>query len=75
MKLKIQEKLNSDLSQGASFLYGEGTTFTAYGLTTMYKLDNHWTIVAAFSDFTDFISAKRNIYDGFTFSLGVALEY
>jgi len=74
-KFKIQEKLASGSSQGASFLYGEGTTFTAYGLTTMYKCNNHWRIVAAFSDFTDFISAKRNIYDGFTFSLGAALEY
>lgn len=74
-KLKIQERLTSDLNQGASFLFGEGTTFTTYGLTSMYKLNNHWNIVAEFSDFTDFIAQKRNIYDGFTFSLGLALEY
>ena len=74
-KLKIQEKLSSDLNQGTSFLYGEGTTFTTYGLTSMYKLDSHWRVVASFSDYTDLIIARRNIYDGFTFSLGVALEY
>ncbi|MEZ4884080.1 MAG: hypothetical protein R3E32_05010 [Chitinophagales bacterium] len=75
-KVKIQDKLSSDSgSPSASFLYGEGTTFTSYGLTTMYKLDKHLNLVASFSDFTDVIVKRRNIYDGTTFSVGVALEY
>lgn len=74
-KAKIQEKLSSSLRQGGSFLYGEGTTFASYGLTAMYKVDAHWRIVGSASDFTDFFFVKRqNIYDGWTFSLGVAWE-
>lgn len=74
-KFKIQENLSDELSSSGSFLYGEGTTFTSYNLTTMYKLDKHWKIIASFSDFSDAIVKRRNIYDGATFSLGVALEY
>jgi hypothetical protein len=74
-KLKIQEKVvDGSSSASASFLYGEGTTFTSYGITAMYKLDSKWKIVAAFSDYTGVIIQRRNIYDGPTFSLGLALE-
>lgn len=74
-KFKIQERLSKDLSPIGSFLYGEGTTYASYGLTSMYQLDEHWKIVGSFSDFTDLIAKRRNIYDGSTFSLGIALEY
>lgn len=74
-KLKIQEKITSDLRQGGSFLYGEGTTFTSYGLTAIYKLQNRLRLVAAFSDFNGLLAPRRNIYDGYTFSLGIAVEY
>ncbi|MEO0471037.1 MAG: hypothetical protein AAF206_15525 [Bacteroidota bacterium] len=74
-KLKIQGRLTENPGQSASFLFGEGTTFTSYGLTTMYKLDAHLRLIASYSDFTDLISSKRNIYDGATISVGVALEY
>jgi hypothetical protein len=74
-KLKIQEKIaDNSSSTTASFLYGEGTTFTTYGITAMYKLDVQWKVVAAFSDYTGSIIQRRNIYDGPAFSLGVALE-
>ena len=74
-KLGIQEKLSSELNQGGSFLYGEGTTFTSAGITAIYKLSTNWRLVATVSDYNEWIIARRNIYDGLTFSLGIALEY
>ncbi|MCI4671835.1 MAG: hypothetical protein MRZ79_27075 [Bacteroidia bacterium] len=74
-KLRIQERLSNGDAQTASFLYGEGTTFTSYGLTGMYNLNQKWKLVASFSDISNFISNRRNIYDGFTLNLGVAVEY
>lgn len=74
-KLKIQDKLASDSTQGGSFLYGEGTTFTTVGLTAIYQLNTNWRIVASVSDYNEWIISRRNIYDGLTFALGVAIEY
>lgn len=73
-KLRVQGKLSSTDSIGASFLYGEGTTFTTFALNPLFKLNDHWLLVASFSGFTDWIVAKRNIYDGYTFTIGVAYE-
>lgn len=75
-KLKIQERLSSENNvQSGSFLYGEGTTFTNFGLTSMYKLTNHLNLVANYSDYSGFLVERKNIYDGGTFSLGLSLEY
>ncbi|WP_276167718.1 hypothetical protein [Zobellia alginiliquefaciens] len=75
-KLKIQEKLSSETNnQSGSFLYGEGTTFTNFGITSMYKLTDHLNLVANYSDYSGFLVERKNIYDGGTFSLGVSLEY
>ncbi len=75
-KLKIQDKLNSnESSPTASFLYGEGTTFTSYGLTGIYPISNRMKLVASYSDFGDVIVERRNIYGGGTVSVGVSLEY
>jgi len=75
-KLKIQEQLatNENSGQNSSFLYGEGTTFTAFGLNGVYKVNNTYSIVAAYSDFGGFLVKRKNIYDGATFSLGLSLE-
>ena len=75
-KLRILEKLSSsDGFQGGSFLYGEGTTFTSYGLNAIYKLGEHLSLVAAYSDYAGFLVERKNIYDGGTFSLGISIEY
>lgn len=75
-KLGVLEKLSSgNGNQGGSFLYGEGTTFTTYGLTGIYKLGDHLSLVAGYADYSGFLVARRNIYDGGTFSLGLSLEY
>ncbi|WP_423998281.1 hypothetical protein [Maribacter sp. IgM3_T14_3] len=75
-KLKIQERLSSENNvQSGSFLFGEGTTFTNYGITTMYKVTDHFNVVAQYSDYAGFLVERKNIYDGGTFSLGVSFEY
>ncbi|MBO0592086.1 hypothetical protein I2486_11775 [Cellulophaga sp. E16_2] len=76
-KLKIQEKLDSKESgnQNSSFLYGEGTTFTSFGFNGVYKLNDKYSIVAEYSDYTDILVNRKNIYDGATFSLGLSLEF
>ncbi|MDP5060302.1 MAG: hypothetical protein NWP64_00130 [Maribacter sp.] len=75
-KLKIQERLSSENNvQSGSFLFGEGTTFTNYGITSMYKVTNHFNVVAQYSDYAGFLVERKNIYDGGTFSLGVSFEY
>ncbi|MBT2162194.1 hypothetical protein [Zobellia barbeyronii] len=75
-KLKIQEKLSSEINnQSGSFLYGEGTTFTNIGITSMYKLNDHLNLVANYSDYAGFLVERKNIYDGGTISLGLSFEY
>lgn len=75
-ELKIQEKLGSENSNPtASFLYGEGTTFTSFGLTTVFNATSHLKLVANYSDYSGFLVKRKNIYDGGTFSIGLALEY
>lgn len=75
-KLKIQKSLSGENNnQSGSFLYGEGTTYTNFGITSMYKLNNHLNLVANYSDYSGFLVERKNIYDGGTFSLGVAFEY
>lgn len=73
-KLQLQESL-TDEPRNVSFLYGEETTFTAFGFTTFYAVNDRWKITAAYFDYTDLIIKLNNIYNGPTFSLGVALEY
>jgi len=74
-KLRIQERLSKGTNPSAAFLYGEGTTFTTYGLTGMYKLGEKWSLIASVSYMSGLLVDRRNVYDGTTFSLGVAVEY
>lgn len=74
-KVSIQEKFSKAQDSGASFLYGEGTTFTSLGISAMYSVGKHIHLVAGITDYNSLLSTQRNIYDGHTFSLGVALEY
>lgn len=74
-KLNQQGRFSEEVNRGVSFLYGEGTTYSAYNLSLLYKINDHLLITAAYQDFTDFLIPKRNLYDGGTFSIGVALEY
>ncbi len=76
-KLKILEKLssNDNANQSGSFLYGEGTTYTSFGFNGVYKLSDKYSLVAAYSDYTDILVSRKNIYDGATFSLGLSVEF
>jgi len=74
-KLGVQGKIGSEEKITSSFLFGEGTKFTSFGITGMYNINKHWKIVASYTDYSDFIIARKNIYDGAALSLGVALEY
>ena len=73
-KFKIQESFSNG-SAFASFVYGEGTTFSEYNLTNIVKLNDHWKILVGASDFIGFPIKRRNLYDGFTFFAGVSIEY
>ena len=75
-KCRIQNKLVSskETHANASFLYGEGTTYTAYNLSLLYKVNSRLRLVGALADFSGAIVSRRNIYDGVTYTLGVAIE-
>ncbi len=74
-KLNTQGKIESNEKMASSFLFGEGTTFTSYGITSLYKINKHWRIIASYSDFSDIIIARKNTYSGATISFGIAIEY
>jgi hypothetical protein len=73
-KLKMQGQVSDKDSPSASFLYGEGTTYTSLGVTTMYKLNEKWQLIASYADFSGTLIDRKNVYDGPTFSVGVSLE-
>ncbi len=73
-RLGIQESASDDIETTVSFLYGEGTTYTTYGLTTMADLTNTLKLTASFNDYTGFIADRQNVYDGATWSVGFAWE-
>ncbi len=72
-KLSAQKSLSDEL-EIVPFLFGEGTEFTSYGLTAMYSLSEKISITAEYSDYAGFIINQQNIYDGPTFSVGIAFE-
>lgn len=74
IKLKIQEQMNPTSNPNASFLYGEGTTFTSTGITVMYKIKDHWKIVGGTTTYNQLLTPLRNIYKGWTFDLGLAYD-
>lgn len=73
-RLSIQERLSDEITPGANFLYGEGTTFTTVGLSVFYELNENLRLVASFADYNSWLTDLRNIYDGNTYSVGVAFE-
>jgi len=74
-KLNVQGKFESSEAVVASFLFGEGTTFTSFGVTGMYNINKNLKVIASYSDFSDIIISRKNVYDGAAVSVGVALEY
>ena len=73
-KLNFQESLSND-PEPVPFLYGEGSEFTTYAFTAIYKLNQHFDLTAEYADYAGFITSQKNIYDGASFSIGLALEY
>ncbi len=73
-KLRIQDSFSDEFKTNVSFLYGEGTKYTAYEVSAMYHICDQWRLVAGYSNYADFISPLRNVYAGPAISLGVALE-
>lgn len=58
----------------ATFLYGEGTSYTSLNLTTMYQITEKLMLVGSISNISGAITERRNVYDGTSFSIGVALK-
>ncbi|WP_020527006.1 hypothetical protein [Flexithrix dorotheae] len=73
-KLWIQESLTENPKK-VPFVYGEGTEFTAFGITALYKINKKISITAEYLDYSGLITGRKNIYDGPAFGLGVAFEY
>jgi len=55
-------------------LYGEGTSYTSLNLTTMYQITEKLMLVGSISNISGAITERRNVYDGTSFSIGVALK-
>ncbi|NJL75873.1 MAG: hypothetical protein HC892_13470 [Saprospiraceae bacterium] len=73
-KLQINGTLSDSPNKAVSFLYGEGTTYTAFGATAIYQLNEQLGLVFSYFDYEDFLLKRKNIYDGATFSIGVSIE-
>jgi len=73
-RLGIQESVSNEIETTVSFLYGEGTTYTTYGLTVMADLTNILKLTASFNEYAGFIADRMNVYDGATWSVGIAWE-
>ncbi len=77
-KLSVLEKIKSNKKEepkGGTFLYGEGTTFTQYNVTGIYKINKQFSLVGSYTNYADFIVKRGNLYSGSTFSIGVSVEY
>lgn len=73
-RLGIQESVSGNSQPTVSFLYGEGTTYTTYGLTAMADITDVLKLTASYSDYAGFITDRQNIYDGATLSVGIAWD-
>lgn len=74
-KLQIQDRLSNSGTPVESFLFGEGTTFTYYSITSFIRTGPHARIVASMANFSDWLVDRRNLFGGFTYQLGIAWEY
>jgi len=73
MGLKVQQTLSHD-NAAVSFVRGEGTEFTSVYGGVYYPLAGRWGIDANYFGYIDGPQARRNIYNGGTFTLGVVYE-
>ena len=73
-KMSVQKTL-ADNPEIVPFLYGEGTEFTNYGITALYKFTEHFSITAEYADYSGFLIGQKNIYAGPTLGLGIAWEF
>ncbi len=55
----------------ASFIRGEGTTFTGHSIAASYELQNGLGFLAEYFSFSDLIAERKNIYSTPVFSIGV----
>ncbi|MCB0644643.1 MAG: hypothetical protein KDC44_23525 [Phaeodactylibacter sp.] len=74
-RLNQQHRFSADNSPGVTFLYGEGTTYSAVNLSLLYQLNSHWRLTAGYQNYVDFLVPLRNMYNGATYSIGLAVEY
>lgn len=76
-KLRAQTRLpgQEGRTSTGSFLYGEGSTFTAYSVLAMFNLTDKVLLLGEYSDFAGFLAPRRNLYDSPGFSVGVAITY
>jgi hypothetical protein len=72
-KMRIQETI-SPTDELVNFLLGERTEYTSFGVTALYKITKKWRLTASYSNYGNLIVSQKNLYDGATYSLGVAIE-
>ena len=74
-KVNILDRIGDGESSGtASFLFGEGTSYTSFNFTTMFKLNERLMLLGSLSNVSGTFVKRRNVYSGTSFSIGVALK-
>lgn len=73
-KLQVQGRVTDTPNKGVSFLYGEGTTYTLYNFTAMYRVAKNWQVLASYANLTGLLVKRRNAYDGGTVTVGLAFS-
>jgi hypothetical protein len=73
-KLNIQKSLSAEAKR-VPFLYGEGSEYTAYSFTGIYKFFKQWSLSGEYAHCNSLIISPKNVYAGPTFSLGLVWEY
>lgn len=74
-KINLLDRIgDGNVAGAATFLYGEGTSYTSLNLTTIYKISDRLMLIGSISDISGTLVNRRNVYDGTSFSIGVALK-
>ncbi len=77
--LWINGLINTQTSLGAKnpvvdFVRGDGTSYTAWGFGSAYKIAGNYSISIQYWNFADFLFARENIYSAPTLSMGLFYE-
>lgn len=70
--LHVQESLGESLA--VDFVRGEGTAYTGYRFGAFIPIYKEWGIDISYSNYTDLIVARKNVYSAGVVSLGIVYD-